>query len=60
MYCVPILTNVKCVAINGIYMVELKYRMLAPWGPSSISAIAELVDVICEIRWQFSKLRFVI
>ena len=25
------------------YMVELQYRVLAPWGPSSISAVAELV-----------------
>ena len=26
-------------------MVELKDRVLAPWGPSSISAEAELVDI---------------
>ena len=34
---------IKCVSINVIYMVELKHRVLAPWGPSSISAVAELV-----------------
>ena len=45
MYCVPILANMKCATINVIYMVEveLKYRVLVPWGPSSISAVAELV-----------------
>ena len=43
MYCVPILANIRCVALNVIYMVELKYRVLAPMGPLSISAVAELV-----------------
>ena len=44
MCCVPIIANINCVAINVIYMVELKYIVLAPWGPSSISAVAELVS----------------
>ena len=33
----------KCVVITVTYMVELQDRVLAPWGPSSISAVAELV-----------------
>ena len=45
MYCVLVLANIKCVAINVIYMVELKDRVLAAWGPSSISAVAELVSI---------------
>ena len=28
------------------YIVELKDRVLAPWGPSSISAIAELAHSV--------------
>ena len=43
LYYVPTSAHIKCVAINGIYMVELQDRVLAPWGPSSISAVAELV-----------------
>ena len=35
----------KCVMKAAINMVELQDRVLAPWGPSSISAIAELVDL---------------
>ena len=33
----------KCVITKVKYIVELKDRVLAPWGPSSISAEAELV-----------------
>ena len=44
MYCVTILASITCVAINVIYMVELNYRVIVPWGPSSISAVAELVS----------------
>ena len=33
----------KCVVITVTYMVELKDRVLAPSGPSSISAVAELL-----------------
>ena len=33
----------KCVVITVTYMVELQVRVLALWGPSSISAVAELV-----------------
>ena len=55
MYCVPIHANIKCVSINVIYMVELKYRVLAPWGPSSISAVAELVFFIDFYRLHYMK-----
>ena len=34
----------KCLVITVTYMVELQDRVLAPWGPSSISAVAGLVD----------------
>ena len=34
----------KCLVITVTYMVELQDRVLAPWGPSSISAVAELVS----------------
>ena len=33
----------KCVVITVTYMVELQDRVLAPQGPSSIAAVAELV-----------------
>ena len=33
----------KCVTTKVKFIVELKDRVLAPWGPSSISAVAELV-----------------
>ena len=56
MYCVPIHANIKCVSINVIYMVELKYRVLAPWGPSSISAVAELVFICNRETSFFEKL----
>ena len=35
--------GIKCVVTKVKYIVELKDRVLAPWGPSSISAKAELV-----------------
>ena len=31
---------------KGKHIVELKDRVLVPWGPSSISAMAELVNQI--------------
>ena len=37
------LTYMKCVVINMIYMVKPQDRVLAQWGPSSVSAVAELV-----------------
>ena len=33
----------KYVVITVTYLVELQDRVLGPWGPSSISAVAELV-----------------
>ena len=45
MWLVPTLAHMKCVMKAAINMVELQDRVLAPWGPSSISAIAELVDL---------------
>ena len=35
--------GIKCVITKVKYIVELKDRVLVPWGPSSISAVAELV-----------------
>ena len=36
---------IKCVIKRKVkYIEELKYRVLAPWGPSSISAVAELIS----------------
>ena len=35
--------SIKCVTTKVKYIVELKDRVLAPWVPSSISAVAELV-----------------
>ena len=35
--------GIKCVITKVEYIVELKDRVLAPWGSSSISAVAELV-----------------
>ena len=35
--------GIKCVITKVRYIVEPKDRVLAPWGPSSISAVAELV-----------------
>ena len=37
------LSKIKCAKMNVIYMVELQFRLLAPWGLSSISAKVELV-----------------
>ena len=34
--------GIKCVITKVKYIVELKDRVLAPWGPSSISSEAEL------------------
>ena len=38
--------GIKCVITKVKYIVELKDRVLAPWGPSSISAVAELFLLI--------------
>ena len=38
--------SIECAISKVKYIVELKDRVLAPWGPSSISAIAELVLVL--------------
>ena len=38
--------GINCVITKVKYIVELKDRVLAPWGPSSISAEAELVSKI--------------
>ena len=35
--------GIKCVITRVKNIVELKDRVLAPWGPSFISAVAELV-----------------
>ena len=35
--------GIKCVVTRVKHIVELKDRVLVPWGPSSISAVAELV-----------------
>ena len=35
--------GIKCAITKVKHIVELKDRVLAPWGPLSISAIAELV-----------------
>ena len=35
--------GIKCVITRVKHIVELKDRVLPPWGPSSISAVAELV-----------------
>ena len=35
--------GMKCVITKVEYILELKDRVLAPWGSSSISAVAELV-----------------
>ena len=35
--------GIKCAITKVKHIVELKDRVLAPWGPSSISAVAELV-----------------
>ena len=35
--------GIKCAITKVKHIVELKDRVLAPWGPSSISALAELV-----------------
>ena len=43
MWLIPTLADIKCVMIALISMVELQDRVLAPWGPSSISTVAELV-----------------
>ena len=37
--------GIKCVVINVKSTVELKDKLLAPWGLSSISAQAELVSL---------------
>ena len=42
----------KCVVITVTYIVENQDRVLAPWGPSSISAVAELVDVEIAMKTQ--------
>ena len=34
--------GIKCAITKVKHTVELKDRVLAPWGPSSISAVAEL------------------
>ena len=36
--------GIKCAITKVKHIVELKDRVLAPWGPSSISAVAELVE----------------
>ena len=38
-----IVHGIECVITKVKYIVELKDRVLAPWGPLSISAVAELV-----------------
>ena len=35
--------GIKCVITKVKYIVDFKDRVLVPWGPSSISAVAELV-----------------
>ena len=35
--------GIKCVITRVKHIVELRDRVPAPWGPSSISAVAELV-----------------
>ena len=48
--------GIKCAITKVKHIVELKDRVLAPWGPSSISAVAELV--VFKIMTSFqSKLR---
>lgn len=39
----------KCVAITVTYMVELQDRVLVPWDPLSISAVAKLVLIVISI-----------
>ena len=41
--CTHNISTLKCVVVNRIYVVEIQDRVLAPLGPSSISAVAELV-----------------
>ena len=43
----PHITTHKCVVIIVTNMVQLQDRVLVPWGPSSISAVAELVLLLC-------------
>ena len=40
--------------IGAINMVELQDRVLAPWGASSISAVAVKLDINDQIEWIFS------
>ena len=35
--------HIKCVLFNVTFMVKLQDRVCTPWGPLSISAVAELV-----------------
>ena len=35
--------GIECAITKVKHIVELKDRVLVPWGPSSISAVAELV-----------------
>ena len=40
--------GIKCAITKVKHIVELKDRGLAPWGPSSISAVAKLVNLFWE------------
>ena len=39
--------GIKCAITKVKHIVELKDRVLVPWGPSSISAVAELLLLQC-------------
>ena len=45
----------KCVVITVTYMAELQDRVIAPWGPSSIYAVAELVLSFGSILFGFQN-----
>ena len=44
--CTDNISALKCVVVNRTYVVEIQDKVLAPLGPSSISAVAELVYLI--------------
>ena len=53
--CTNNISALNCFVVNRTYVVEIQNRVLAPLGPSSISAVAELVFFIDFYRLHYMK-----
>ena len=53
--CTHNISALNCFVVNRTYVVEIQNRVLVPLGPSSISAVAELVFFIDFYRLHYMK-----